>query len=577
MSNQQSKRGCGECQHTDYHLFSCPFFKKRVHSYVPVPVLDSERSPEQPRCPRCGSANVEINNESGGIWCRSCNVATVPVKCPECSSRNVNWRDCQQCRGKGLTTCICQGSGGDFACDDCGFYKDSEAQSPERHECAGLEGCHELEGVMYDLFVHDPKCPKNAQASQVSDAGRMDGEGDDKDEWVTIGTIHVDPETEIEIFTRASQPQPEAEPLCNQRRFGRYGPKCYQPKGHPPPHIFECEKSIQDTWAEAQSEIEAIRQRAKEEYRHEPSEQYTPMLRDIRTLLGQLNLVSGFWESAEKELDEVVPETHRVCPECGHSDGVDRSGQCVHKIEPVGPVAVWDDNHCGHCCTFPAASGEPPIESTCFNPYCNDGKVSIGCAVDKPLITTDCPECTPKKRGRQSHDPTRFVDRSFTMLWNEGHSIRLIKRDDPASAISIPWTDIPALYKLLELAPEVSDASAATPLTVEAARPKIVCLCGSTKFMEAFQNANLKLTLEGKIVLSVGTNTRSDAELTRQNYFDDPAIKVRLDELHKRKIDLADEVFVLNVGGYIGESTRSEIEYAEEHGKPVYYLEAAGG
>lgn len=50
-------------------------------------------------------------------------------------------------------------------------------------------------------------------------------------------------------------------------------------------------------------------------------------------------------------------------------------------------------------------------------------------------------------------------------------------------------------------------------------------------------------------------------------------IKTMLDELHKRKIDLSDEILVLNVGGYIGESTRSEINYAEAHGKPVKYLE----
>jgi hypothetical protein len=105
------------------------------------------------------------------------------------------------------------------------------------------------------------------------------------------------------------------------------------------------------------------------------------------------------------------------------------------------------------------------------------------------------------------------------------------------------------------------------------ALPTIVCLCGSTKFMEAFQEANLRLTIAGEIVLSVGTNTKSDAQLTRENYWADPSIKIRLDELHKRKIDLADYVYVLNVGGYIGESTRSEIDYALCRGKEVRYLE----
>ena len=102
-------------------------------------------------------------------------------------------------------------------------------------------------------------------------------------------------------------------------------------------------------------------------------------------------------------------------------------------------------------------------------------------------------------------------------------------------------------------------------------RPVVVCLCGSTRFMEAFQAANLRLTLEGKIVLSVGCNTKSDVGLGI-----DEATKLRLDELHKRKIDMADEVLVLNVGGYIGSSTRGEIQYAWDHGKRVTFLEPMG-
>lgn len=102
--------------------------------------------------------------------------------------------------------------------------------------------------------------------------------------------------------------------------------------------------------------------------------------------------------------------------------------------------------------------------------------------------------------------------------------------------------------------------------------PTVVCLCGSTRFMEAFQQANLSETLAGRIVLSVGCNTKSDVDLLAAGEMT-PALKAELDELHKRKIDLADEVLVLNVGGYIGESTRSEVEYALAHGKVVRWLE----
>lgn len=105
-------------------------------------------------------------------------------------------------------------------------------------------------------------------------------------------------------------------------------------------------------------------------------------------------------------------------------------------------------------------------------------------------------------------------------------------------------------------------------------RPRIVCLCGSTRFYDAFQEANYDLTMQGHIVLSVGFYPHAKAEHGHgEGVGHDSAEKVALDELHKRKIDLADEVLVLNVGGYIGESTRSEIAYAKQIGRPVAYLE----
>lgn len=105
-------------------------------------------------------------------------------------------------------------------------------------------------------------------------------------------------------------------------------------------------------------------------------------------------------------------------------------------------------------------------------------------------------------------------------------------------------------------------------------RPTIVCLCGSTRFWKEFQRAGLRETLAGRIVLSIGAAAGTDDDhfgsISRAEY---DRVKLMLDELHKRKIDLADEILVLNVDGYIGESTRSEIEYAVQHGKPVRWLE----
>lgn len=105
-------------------------------------------------------------------------------------------------------------------------------------------------------------------------------------------------------------------------------------------------------------------------------------------------------------------------------------------------------------------------------------------------------------------------------------------------------------------------------------RPTVVCLCGSTRFWRIFQEASLRETLAGRIVLSIGAAVASDEEHFGHLSDDEKAaIKERLDELHLRKIDMANEVLILNVGGYIGDSTRRELAYAQAHGKRVRWLE----
>jgi hypothetical protein len=103
-------------------------------------------------------------------------------------------------------------------------------------------------------------------------------------------------------------------------------------------------------------------------------------------------------------------------------------------------------------------------------------------------------------------------------------------------------------------------------------RPIIVCLCGSTRFSQAFHEANLRETLARKIVLSIGCDFKSDTDLLLAGELT-VEDKQRLDELHLHKIDLADEVLILNVGGYVGESTANEAYYAASQGKRVRWLE----
>ncbi|MFF8902466.1 hypothetical protein ACF082_33905 [Streptomyces lydicus] len=100
--------------------------------------------------------------------------------------------------------------------------------------------------------------------------------------------------------------------------------------------------------------------------------------------------------------------------------------------------------------------------------------------------------------------------------------------------------------------------------------PRIVAICGSTRFMAEMAEAELRETTArpGKIVVKPGCDMKSSHEL-----WSDPveakALKARLDELHRSKILLADEVLV--VGDYIGDSTRAEIAYARSLGKPVRF------
>ena len=107
----------------------------------------------------------------------------------------------------------------------------------------------------------------------------------------------------------------------------------------------------------------------------------------------------------------------------------------------------------------------------------------------------------------------------------------------------------------------------------------VVTLCGSTRFKDAFLVAQKQLTLEGNIVISVGLFGHSGDREVWETMEEGTLTKTKemLDDMHKRKIDMADEIFVINVGGYIGESTRSEIAYARAHKKRIRYLEEGVG
>ena len=104
---------------------------------------------------------------------------------------------------------------------------------------------------------------------------------------------------------------------------------------------------------------------------------------------------------------------------------------------------------------------------------------------------------------------------------------------------------------------------------------RVITLCGSTRFKDAFMEVQKQLTLDGNIVISVGLFGHSGDNEVWEGMDEDTLTKTKLmlDDMHKRKIDMSDGIYVINVGGYIGDSTRSEIEYAKRTGKDIQYLE----
>lgn len=99
---------------------------------------------------------------------------------------------------------------------------------------------------------------------------------------------------------------------------------------------------------------------------------------------------------------------------------------------------------------------------------------------------------------------------------------------------------------------------------------KVITLCGSTKFKKQFEQANAYLTLQGNIVIGLAFFEQSEGiEISGET-------AELLGNIHFRKIDLSDEIFVIDVDGYIGSSTRKEIEYATEKGKTVRYYSESG-
>ena len=160
---------------------------------------------------------------------------------------------------------------------------------------------------------------------------------------------------------------------------------------------------------------------------------------------------------------------------------------------------------------------------------------------------------------------------------NEGYEYYLPQNDRETVLLIDKWNDqnaldmhhnSPIMEKIIKLRDKYNLKMYIEQYTNSPNRKyKVITLCGSTKFKDQFMEIQKKLTLEGNIVISVGVFGHFE------NLDISTETKTMLDDIHKRKIDMADEIFVINKDGYIGQSTKSEIEYAKKTGKKINYLE----
>jgi hypothetical protein len=119
---------------------------------------------------------------------------------------------------------------------------------------------------------------------------------------------------------------------------------------------------------------------------------------------------------------------------------------------------------------------------------------------------------------------------------------------------------------------ELNRATEISTFFLDSDRPRIACLCGSTRFRDHFEAETKRLTYAGEIVLSVGCFPHAEGLGDKEEGLG-PDVALKLDRLHLRKIELADYILVINPGGYIGVSTAREIAFAASTGKRIEFLE----
>lgn len=189
----------------------------------------------------------------------------------------------------------------------------------------------------------------------------------------------------------------------------------------------------------------------------------------------------------------------------------------------------------------------------------------------KPVVI----EAIQWKGGEASYDDVvRFMKPQYPALGTEAHPdcLLIYTLEGEHSASVGDWIIKGVKGEFYPCKPDIFEQT----YEVAKDRPKIICLCGSSRFIESFAVLQWEFEKEGAICLGLHYLPASYPTKVPDHIAEAEGVSAKMDELHLRKIDLADEVFVINVNGYIGESTTREIAYANKLGKPIKYLETKG-
>ena len=246
-------------------------------------------------------------------------------------------------------------------------------------------------------------------------------------------------------------------------------------------------------------------------------------------------------------------------------------GQLVCQLCGVPGKATDGCNVCDDCV---AAAKTAAAREANGCPCCYGSPCSEQCTCARPMMSGGCGRCARYGSEEQQRDAARvLIEREQQAVAREAELVAALRAAHPM-VLAAASPDFVAEYERILASPSVAGEAYARRLEAAEAqradRPRIICLCGSTRFIDVMAVTGWEEEKRGKIVLGChllpAWYTGAEGHLAEEQ-----GVAAVFDALHLHKIEMADEVLVIDVGGYIGKSTTNEIAHAERLGKPIRY------